>query len=254
MNIRFLKKRKADSDGSACTSAGERIYAIGDIHGRYDLLLRLLAKIQSHHASLPNPKHLRIIVLGDFIDRGPKSANIVHLLQNATIETETLTVLLGNHEDLMLSSLAGDGEALSAWLRYGGDATLASFGIDPSAMLRLGPRAAAAAMREVIAQPLIDWLRTRPVMTRSGDYIFCHAGLRPGVPVADQSREDLLWIGADFLESSERIENSVVVHGHSTFTTVEQRANRIGIDTGAYHTGVLTALYLEGTERAIFST
>jgi len=254
MNIRFLKKRKADSDGSACTSAGERIYAIGDIHGRYDLLLRLLAKIQSHHASLPNPKHLRIIVLGDFIDRGPKSANIVHLLQNATIETETLTVLLGNHEDLMLSSLAGDGEALSAWLRYGGDATLASFGIDPAAMLRLGPRAAASAMREVIAQPLIDWLRTRPVMTRSGDYIFCHAGLRPGVPVADQSREDLLWIGADFLESSERIENSVVVHGHSTFTTVEQRANRIGIDTGAYHTGVLTALYLEGTERAIFST
>jgi serine/threonine protein phosphatase 1 len=254
MNLRFSKRRKVDSAGSVCTSAGERVYAIGDIHGRYDLLLTLLGKIQIHHASLPKPKNLRLIILGDFIDRGPESANIIHLLQNATIETDMLTVLLGNHEDLMLNSLAGDGEAQTAWLRYGGDATLSSFGIDPTEMLRLGPRAAAAAMRKVIAQPVIDWLRTRPVMTRSGDYIFCHAGLRPGVPVAEQAREDLLWIGADFLESSERFENSVVVHGHSTFTTVEQRTNRIGIDTGAYRTGVLTALYLEGTERATFST
>ncbi|WP_340318207.1 metallophosphoesterase [Rhizorhabdus argentea] len=236
------------------TAKGERIYAIGDIHGRYDLLRRLLLQIKAHHLSLPRAERVRIMVLGDFVDRGPDSARVLKLLFGISRRTDILVCLLGNHEDLMLDALAGMERAQSAWLRLGGDATLQSFGITPDMLGAVDPRAAAALMRSAITQPAIDWMRTRPLMMRSGNYIFCHAGLRPGTPILQQTREDLLWIRGDFLESTERFEGSVVVHGHSISAEVEQLENRIGIDTGAYRTGVLTALYLEGRERAIIST
>lgn len=236
------------------TDKGERIYAIGDIHGRYDLLRRLLRQIKAHHSSLPRAERVRIIVLGDFVDRGPDSARVLKLLLRISRRTDIVVCLLGNHEDLMLDALAGMERAQSAWLRLGGDATLQSFGITLDILGALDSRAAAALMRAAVTQPAIDWMRTRPLMIRSGDYIFCHAGLRPGTPIWQQTREDLLWIRGEFLESSDPFEGAVVVHGHSISTEVEQLENRIGIDTGAYRTGVLTALYLEGLERTIIST
>lgn len=250
----FATKGQAKGAGPAETADDERIYAIGDIHGCYDLLRGLLDKIAQHQASLPRPSRLRLVILGDFIDRGPASARVIQLLRSAGENTDALTVLLGNHEEMMLNALAGDAEAKHAWLRHGGEATLASFGLDPADVQSIEARAAAAMMREAVTQPVIDWLRTRPVMARSGDYVFCHAGLRPGVPIADQARDDLLWIRDDFLKADAPIERSVVVHGHSIAASVEQYPHRIGIDTGAYRTGILTAIYLEGSARAILST
>jgi serine/threonine protein phosphatase 1 len=166
--------------------------------------------------------------------------------------SDGLIVLMGNHEEAMLRALQREPGMLRAWMRIGGDATLRSFGLTPPAreedqtefIRRIG---------QVVPPQWLDWMRALPLVARSGDYFFCHAGIRPGVPLNRQSRADLLWIRDEFLEDPEP-QGVVVVHGHSISAEVELRSNRIGIDTGAYKTGVLTALYLEGTRRDIIST
>lgn len=233
------------------TDAGDRIYAIGDIHGRHDLFRALLDKIEKHTSALPSGKTTHVILVGDLIDRGPESAQVLKFVYNVQRQSRNMTTLLGNHEELMVRALSGEPGMLNAWIKLGGGATLRSFGIDvPTGAYDL--REFMQQVADAIPREWVDWLQTLPLSARSGDYFFCHAGVRPGVAIKKQSRNDLLWIREEFL-SNEDDHGVVVVHGHSVSSEVEQRANRIGIDTGAYKTNVLTALYLEGTERDIIS-
>ncbi len=200
--------------------------------------------IGEHSAKLPAPQSLHLIFVGDLIDRGRDSAQVVEFLYDLQTRSDRVIVLLGNHEEAMLRALGGDMATLRGWLNVGGRDTLRSFGIDPPDPdddLRDFLRRARAA----IPRQWVQWMQRLPLTAQSGDYFFCHAGIRPGVPLRRQVREDLLWIRDDFLyDDSEH--GAVIVHGHSIEPTVQIRANRIGIDTGAYRTGRLSAVYLEG--------
>lgn len=233
------------------TDAGERIYAVGDVHGRFDLLQRMIEKIGDHSNALPPAKSLHILFLGDLIDRGPQSAQILHFLFELQRQSNRIIVLQGNHEEVLLQSLDGNVEVLNAWLRFGGLETLRSFGLSAPAEGE-DLRSYLRNVRATIPSQWVEWLRRLPLTARSGDYFFCHAGIRPGVGLRRQDREDLLWIREEFL-SDRRDHGAVIVHGHSIEAAVQFRDNRIGIDTGAYRTGVLTALYLEGEKQELLS-
>lgn len=233
------------------TAKGDAIYAIGDIHGRYDLWKIMVETIERHAAVYRPDGDYHIIVLGDMIDRGPDSARVIRSLRNMSGKKKA-TVLIGNHEDAMLRVLDGEPGMLTQWMRFGGDATLESFGIAPPRDADDYPRVAQE-MRDLIPENYVSWLRRRPISVRSGDYLFCHAGIKPGVEIAKQKSQDMLWIRDEFLESDEA-HGVVVVHGHSISPDVELRHNRIGVDTGAYRTGVLTAAFLHDTTCHILST
>lgn len=237
------------SSAAPSTDRGDRIYAIGDVHGRFDLMQALMDKIARHHAALPPTASLHIIFLGDLIDRGPDSLKVLDYLHQAQKKMPGLIVLQGNHEEVLLRVLGGDQRALRNWMTYGGVQTLESMGLRPPAS---GDDLddCLARIRRAVPSALTSWLRRLPLTAESGDYFFCHAGVRPGVPLNRQKREDLLWIRDDFLEDTTP-HGAIVVHGHSINPQVDMRGNRIGIDTGAYTTGVLTALYLEGDRREV---
>jgi serine/threonine protein phosphatase 1 len=234
------------------TAPDDRIYVIGDIHGCYDQWLDLLAKIERHSRSLPDWPRPKLVLLGDMIDRGPASAKVLRLAYEAQRQNEDLIVLLGNHEQMMLDALAGRRGAMEAWLRWGGKETLRSLGIEPGDEKRPG-REYATALRAAMPGEWLDWLCELPLSMRSGDYFFCHAGIRPGIAIRRQVPRDLLWIRDEFVDDAGD-HGLIVVHGHSICENVEVRYNRIGIDTGAYKTGELSALYLEGKQRALIST
>ena len=242
-------RREDDPRRLPSTAPGERIYAIGDIHGCYDLWLDLLDRIEQHARALPDGPNPRLILLGDMIDRGPGSRKVLRVAYETQRQHGDLVVLLGNHEMMMLDAIAGRKGALDAWLRFGGQETLRSFGIEPP----FKHREVAAALRAAIPAEWADWLRQLPFSTRSGDYFFCHAGVRPGVAIKRQAPKDLLWIRDDFVDDAGE-HGVVVVHGHSVSRSVEVRHNRIGVDTGAYESGELSAVYLEGTRRELIST
>jgi serine/threonine protein phosphatase 1 len=230
-----------------------RVYAIGDVHGRLDLLEELVAGIRADNAARA-PADVRIVLLGDIVDRGPDSAAIVGRCMAFTDRTDRFMVLRGNHEAMMVDAIGGNLLALSLWLRHGGGPALRSWGV-PEALIGAGasPDLLRAARDHVPAE-VVQWLATLPLTWTLGDYLFVHAGIRPGCALAEQKTEDLLWIRKDFLESAED-EGFVVVHGHSISDDgIVVRPNRIGIDTGAYRTDVLTALALEGTERWTLAT
>lgn len=251
MALNFLRRATMGA-AAPSTAPGERIYAIGDVHGRLDLLTELLGMIDRHAAALPDPQATHVVQLGDFIDRGPQSREVMRYLFELQQRTDQLVVLQGNHEEVMTRALAGDPRSYKIWRGTGGGATMRSFGIDP-------PRPGADQgdtldqVRAVVPGAWIDWMARLPLTARSGDYFFCHAGIRPGVPLKRQAKVDLLWIGDDFLDDPAD-HGAMIIHGHTITDGVDQRHNRIGIDTGAYKTGVLTALYLEGTARQVIAT
>jgi serine/threonine protein phosphatase 1 len=226
------------------TARGERIYAIGDVHGRLDLFVRLVALIRQDAETRPPPRRTRILLIGDLIDRGPSSAELVERLRTLQAGGMDIVVLKGNHELMMVAALRGDLYALEDWLRFGGDETLRSCGLsDDTFALPLSDLLAAAG--DAVPTAAIDWLDALPLTARSGDYVFVHAGIRPGVPLKRQQPGDLLWIADEFLDH-EAAHPAMIVHGH---TIVEDGphllANRIAIDTGAYRTGRLSAVALE---------
>lgn len=215
---------------------GRRIYAVGDIHGCLAPLRALHAAIARDLAARPVARPL-LIHLGDYVDRGPDSAGVVALLAAGPPLAGVETVnLMGNHEQTMLDALAGDRPAATDWLYAGGAATLASYGADAEAPRETWPAAIPQAHRE--------FLRGLALSHAEGGYVFVHAGIRPGVALADQTREDLLRMRQPFLYSEADF-GAVVVHGHTPAKAPVLRANRIGIDTGAVFGGTLTALVLE---------
>ena len=220
----------------------ERIYAIGDIHGRLDLLRALLIAIEVD-ASGRAPMSTRVVILGDFIDRGPDSMKLMSIF--AGMKSSRVVVLKGNHEAALVDALRGDHDAMDLWMAYGGDATLRSFGVTETEIDPDDSRALIELARKIIPRNLIEWLEKLPVFYRRGPYYFVHAGVRPGVPLERQSVDDQLWIRDEFTQSTDDY-GAVVVHGHSVNEDgVIFCANRIGVDTGAYRTEVLSAVGLE---------
>ena len=227
--------------------AGKRVYAIGDVHGRDDLLEQLLTRIEEDHRARGEADAL-MVFLGDLIDRGPGSAQVLARLRGYAPDGITPYFLLGNHEEVLLRLLGGDALLVRDWLRFGGAECAASYGLDPAELKRLPAREAAARIREAIPQEDSQFLAGFDETLRVGDYLFVHAGIRPGRPLASQAQSDLRWIRAPFLDCDDD-HGFVVVHGHTISPEVDRRHNRIGIDTGAYATGTLTALGLEGDEQ-----
>ena len=235
----------------AKSTGGRVVYAIGDVHGCYAQLSGLLETIVADMAAIEGDIPPLLVFCGDYIDRGPNSAAVLSALlwlaRNASLE---VAFLKGNHE-VMLLDFVDRPEANIPWLRRDGAATLVSYGV------RLPPDGIAALEDHCVdlRDKLVDrmpashlaFLRGLPVMITCGDYVFVHAGLKPGRSLKRQDEEDCLWIGDDFLKADHRFKK-VVVHGHSW--SADQpivTRNRIGIDTGAYATGVLTAVRLEGS-------
>lgn len=231
---------------------GRRAYAIGDIHGRLDLLQRLLETIEAD-ARKRRPKPTSIIFLGDLVDRGPDSAGVIETLLRYRPAFARPVFLMGNHEEVMLRVARGDGELLAQWLTFGGSECVASYGIDPAALARMPAAEAIALIRKQVPERHFRFVANFADSVSFGDYLFVHAGIRPGIGLAEQAQKDLRWIREPFL-ADPRDHGHVVVHGHTITESVEQLPNRIGIDTGAYRTGVLTALAIEGTERWFLQT
>ncbi len=231
---------------------GYRAYAIGDIHGRLDLLDLLLADIERERTERASRRTL-LVFLGDLIDRGGQSAQVLERLRTYS-PTEVRTVfLLGNHEEVLLRILDGDTWLIPSWLQFGGSQCLESYGVDPLKIAGKSANRALTAIRAAIPREHEDFLRSFVDTCRFGDYLFVHAGIRPGVPIEDQLQEDLRWIRDPFL-LDESDHGCIVVHGHTISPEVDVRPNRIGIDTGAYRTGVLTALAIEGNDRWYLQT
>ena len=231
---------------------GYRAFAVGDVHGRLDLLNQLLAKIEAEIAARPVANNL-VVFLGDLIDRGPDSNGVVERLRNWQLPNVTPAFLCGNHEEIMLRVLAGEPGVLADWLRFGGGECLASYGLDPETLAAASERDALAAVRNAIPVEHREFVASFADTFRFGDYLFVHAGIRPGVAISLQQSIDLRWIRYDFLEDATD-HGFIVVHGHTITAAVDERPNRIGVDTGAYRTGRLTAIAIEGPARWFLDT
>lgn len=231
---------------------GYRAYVIGDIHGRLDLLENLLAKI---HAELQRAPAARtsLVFVGDLIDRGPSSAEVIERLRTYRRPGIEPVFLLGNHEEVLLRILGGEAQLITKWRWFGGAECLQSYGVDPADMANMSDEESLAAVRAAIPRDHVEFLETFADSCRFGDYLFVHAGVRPGIPLEQQSQSDMRWIREPFL-LDDRDHGFVVVHGHTICDEVELRPNRIGIDTGAYRTGVLSALGIEGTDCWLLDT
>jgi serine/threonine protein phosphatase 1 len=223
---------------------GIRIYALGDIHGRADLLKQMFAVIDADIARNPAPRPIEVF-LGDYIDRGPDSDYALDLLIERSRSRETV-FLKGNHEAYFLEVLR-DPAKLEDWRRFGGLQTLMAYGIQPS----LNPSAAEqteliGALLEAVPGDHLRFLRSLKPSFECGDFYFVHAGVRPGIPLNEQQEQDLLWIRDEFLNSNENF-GKFIVHGHTPVREPDMRTNRINIDTGAYATGNLTLLTIQGS-------
>lgn len=234
--------------------SGHRVYAVGDIHGRADLLRRLQATIASDAAKAPANMQQTVVYLGDYVDRGLESQAVIDLLLAPPPEGLASICLKGNHEEAMLLFLA-DVTVGPAWFAMGGDATAYSYGVGLPKELSHEARFAHVwrELRASIPAAHLAFLSGLPLTHAAGDYLFVHAGVRPGVPLDQQRPDDLLWIRDQFLTADEGWDK-IIVHGHSVTHQPESLRNRIGVDTGAYVTNVLTCVVLEGSERRFLST
>ncbi|WP_246152782.1 metallophosphoesterase [Sphingomonas montanisoli] len=227
--------------------AGTRVYAIGDIHGRLDLLLPLLAHIKADNGAR-EAAEAHVVMLGDLVDRGPYSAETVEFVISALPTFATFHILMGNHEESMLRALdPADDQTGNLWLKFGGYETLASYGV-PVSLLGGEDLPAADVLAQYVPMRHRAYLKGLGDTARFGDYLFVHAGIRPGIPIDAQDQVDMHWIRRDFLDHKGDL-GAYVVHGHTISSTPDMQANRIGIDTGAYRSGTLTALGLEGDSR-----
>jgi serine/threonine protein phosphatase 1 len=214
--------------------APEVIYAVGDVHGCYDLLTRLEQQIADNAARFPGDKW--IVMLGDYVDRGPRSSDVIHHLMGPPPPDFTRYCLAGNHEQLMLSYLERP-DPEHAWLSLGGRETLHSYGIRQVLERQ--------AMQPVLARQIpaqhVEFIRRAPSLISVPGFVFVHAGLRPEIPLSQQSEQDMLWIRPDddLAPSSTKL---LTVHGHTPVPAVEARGGRINIDTGAFATGILSSV------------
>ncbi len=269
----------------AAVPPGTVVYAVGDIHGRADLLGRLLEGIRADSRRRRASRRVAVF-LGDLINRGGQSRAVVDTLIDPGLPGFEIVAIKGNNEDALLRWIEGEGNPVlgAHWIDYGGATTLAEYGLAtrpprprPAAELETmrwrsdeledygvgipglagqdlpALEALRRAFIAALAGPHLDFFRNLRISHREGGYHFVHAGILPGVPLAAQQARDCMWIRRRFLDSA-LDHGAVIVHGHSIAPEPEVRRNRIGIDTGAYQSGVLTCLVLEGEERSFLQT
>ncbi len=235
---------------------GQCLYAIGDIHGRYDLLCNLLDQIDADAANLPTGVEPTLIFLGDYIDRGLQSRQVIECLMSSRLEAYKTVFLFGNHEEAMLRFLE-DPNFGAKWVQYGGGETLMSYGLQP-------PRGAAAAnpdawyglweqFRNALPPEQVSFLRDMKHYFTAGDYLFVHAGLRPNISLEEQNVQDMLWIRDEFLNDTSDFSH-LIVHGHTPADDPYLDNRRMGLDTGAYNTGILTAARFINSDISVIST
>jgi serine/threonine protein phosphatase 1 len=225
------------------STGGRLVYAVGDVHGHTEALAPLMASIRRDAAAAAPAERPLLVFLGDYVDRGPDSRGALEMvLQAEADDAFEVAALKGNHEDALIRFLAEPAYA-PAWIDNWGEATLRSYGVDP-----WGGEAAQARFCAAFPDAHRALLGRLRLSVTVGDYLFVHAGVRPGVELAEQAERDLIWIRYEFLHSDADF-GKVVVHGHTPSERPELKANRINVDTGVYFTGVLTAVRLEGEDQ-----
>ena len=235
---------------------GARIYCIGDIHGRADLLAQMHRLVLADSTGFEGTK--KLLYLGDYIDRGESSKEVIEILLNDGLPDFETIYLRGNHEQALLDFLQHP-EATASWLGFGGLATLLSYGV----VLRRPPLSGSARatdlqdvalrLRQALPASHLKFFEKSQLSYQEGSYCFVHAGIRPGIPLQSQHRDDLLWIRREFIDYKAP-HQYIVVHGHTPTPAAEILPNRIGLDTGAYYSGVLTCLVLEGGTQRLLQT
>lgn len=238
-------------DTGPALSPGLRIYAIGDIHGRFDLLERMVTEIKGD-LDKSRPARTIEIFLGDYVDRGPKSREVMEWLTKIPPLADERICLLGNHEEWLLKAL-DDHSHMPDWLFNGGGETLKSYGVKAQGAGEMMLIELQKAFREALPSEHHVFISALPRMVDLELYLFVHAGVRPGIPLDQQNPEDLVWIREPFLRSEADF-GRVVVHGHTPTVRPDVRRNRINIDTGAVFTGRLTCLVLEGATKRFLQT
>ena len=230
---------------------GARLYAIGDVHGCFDELVQLLDQIRLDNEARP-PADCFVVFLGDLVDRGPHSRQVIEYLRSEPLDFAKIFYLKGNHEEIIVRAFRGEPELLPYWLRYGGYEFLQSYGIEPHELMALDVEALEYMATSRVPLAHIDFLAQGHDSIKFGDYLLVHAGIRPGVALEAQSSRDLRWIRDGFL-NSDRDHGFIVVHGHTISDGVDDKINRIGVDTGAYKTGILSAVCIDGENRDFLS-
>jgi serine/threonine protein phosphatase 1 len=216
------------------------IYAIGDVHGCLTQLRRLQEVIVTASQVIEGEK--LIIMLGDYVDRGPESAGTLDFLMEPPPESFRRICLAGNHDEMMLAH--AENPQFAEWLTYGGYETLASYGIDPAAYRSASPRHRAALINSHVPAIHLDFLANLPVLVSAPGVVFSHAGIRPDIPIPEQDDQDLMWPAHDYpADAYEGL--PLVVHGHTPFPSPQVFRHRICVDTGCFATGTLTAVRLQ---------
>lgn len=240
------RRRSAALSPKPTIPDGRRVYAVGDVHGRLDLLDHLLKLINEDDAAR-GPAETTLIFLGDLIDRGPQSAGVIERLRGLADGKTEARFLTGNHEEIFLGAIQGDPKALRLFCRVGGRETVLSYGLRASEYEGFDYDQLTHWLQHGIPREHSSFLARFEDMVVIGDYAFVHAGVRPDIPLEEQSTNDLRWIREPFLGYRGQL-GKVIVHGHTMTDEVERCRHRIGIDTGAYRSGRLTALGLEGAD------
>ena len=232
---------------------GSRVYAVGDIHGRADLLAGILEKIRIDAETACGLRRV-LVFLGDYVDRGPDSFGVVQSLASDPMDGFETVHLKGNHEDFLLGFLE-DVSLAAPWMTNGGMATLDSYGVRVFDMLLGAGRRERVRRRlaEALPPDHLAFYRGLALFHVEGDYLFVHAGVRPGVPLEQQTELDILWIREGFVDCDGPLPKTVV-HGHTISRHPDVGPQRIGIDTGAFHSGCLTCLVLEGESTRFLQT
>ena len=250
--INMLTGRRNNTPVEPRVPEGNRLYVIGDIHGRIDLLQQIHNKIQQDAANYPGSKHL--IYLGDYIDRGDHSKDVIDLVLEQPLPGFEATYLRGNHEQSMLDFLQA-AEVGHSWFNYGGLATLVSYNVKYNKIptRKNDFEDIQINLKERVPHAHINFLEKTEFSHIAGNYYFVHAGINPKVALKYQLPEDQLWVREDFV-SYNKPHEKIIVHGHSITDEPDLQTNRIGIDTGAYITGKLTCLVLENATQRILQT
>lgn len=244
------KFRRKEAARGASVPDGERVYVIGDVHGRLDLLEAMVRAIEEDDGKA-GAAETTVVFLGDLVDRGPDSCGVIRLAMLWT-EYRRIRFLMGNHEEMFLASFKNL-DMLRQFLKVGGRETILSYEIPRKDFNRATVEELQELIQARVPKSHRRFLRTFEDMIEIGDYLFVHAGIDPTRPLDQQRQSDLRWIREPFLRHRED-HSHVIVHGHTIFENVDERPNRIGIDTGAYRFGCLTALVLEGSRRRYIQT
>lgn len=245
--LRQLFRAKRQAAPAASVPPGERYYVVGDIHGRGDLFDALIAAIERDDSEA-GPAGTTVVLLGDLVDRGDDSAGVIARARRWQRERK-VRIIAGNHEEMFLDSFENL-KVLRNFLRHGGRETVLSYGLDRARYNEAGLEELQALMSELVPEEDRAFMRGFEDYVEAGDYLFVHAGIEPETALSEQDGQTFRWIRDRFLRHPDP-HSHVVVHGHTIFDTVDVQPNRIGIDTGAFASGRLTALVLEGEKRRL---